>query len=258
MAVKLLIAEDSIDVAEVISFGARMAWPDCQVRIAGTGEDALRYFNEEPADVVVLDINMPAPNGFEVCARLRKISNVPILILTAHDSQPDKIRGFDQGADDYMTKPFDHFELLARLRALVRRSTGPLLASALSFTTGELTVDYTLREAKMGGERIYLTTIEYQLLEALVRHAGAPLSHRYLLEQVWGPEYVSDTHYLKVFIRRLRQKLGDDSDNPRYIQTERGLGYRFIPTQKAAPSPTTPPTAPQYYIDPSGTYSTAP
>ena len=122
MTLKLLIADDARDVAEVVAFGVRMTWPDCQVTIAASGEEALRRVAEESADLVVLDVALPPPNGFEICRRIRAISRVPILILTVCDSTLDKVRAFDLGADDYLTKPFDHLELLARLRALVRRT----------------------------------------------------------------------------------------------------------------------------------------
>jgi len=123
VTLKLLIAEDARDVAEVIAFGARMGWPGCRVVIAENGAEALERFRDEPADLVILDVAMPPPNGFEVCRRIREVSQVPILMLTAHDTTLDKIRALDLGADDYLTKPFDHLELFARLRAMLRRPT---------------------------------------------------------------------------------------------------------------------------------------
>lgn len=225
---KVLIAEDAPDVAEVVAFGARMSWPGCQVTIAGSGEEALRAFAAEPADLVVLDVAMPPPDGFEVCRRIRESSQVPILMLTVRDATIDKVRALDLGADDYLTKPFDHLELLARLRALVRRTTGPGVGSEAAFVTGDFSLDFTTHEVRVGDEVIRLTSTEYRLLEELVRHAGRTLPHQALLERVWGPEWVADPSYLKVFVRRLRQKLGDDAEAPRYIQTEWGTGYRFI------------------------------
>ncbi|MGI8552293.1 MAG: winged helix-turn-helix domain-containing protein [Dehalococcoidia bacterium] len=227
MTLKLLVAEDAPDVAEVVSFGARMTWPGCRVMVAGSGEAALAAFMEDGADLVILDVSMPPPDGFEVCRRIREVSAVPILMLTVRDATLDKIRALDLGADDYLTKPFDHLELLARLRALVRRSSGHLEPAGQAFTTGDFSLDVTLHEVRMHGEIIQLTSTEYRLLEELVRHAGTVLPHRFLLEQVWGAEYLRDAHYLKVFVRRLRQKLGDDAEHPRYIQTEWGIGYRF-------------------------------
>jgi DNA-binding response OmpR family regulator len=224
---KLLIADDAADLAEVIVFGARMTWPDCQVTIASDGVEALHAFAANPPDLVVLDVAMPAPDGFEVCRRIRTTSRVPILMLTVRDATLDKVRALDLGADDYLTKPFDHLELLARLRALVRRANGASAANTLDVGAG-LTIDTATRTVRVDGALIQLTSTEYRLLEALVQHAGMVVTHHALLEHVWGPEYVYDTHYLKVFVRRLRQKLGDNAEHPHYIQTEWGIGYRFL------------------------------
>ena len=229
MALKLLIVEDDPDVAEVIAFGVRMNWPDCQTIIAPNGNEALRRFAEDSPDLVILDVGMPPPNGFEVCQRIRQSSQVPILMLTARDATLDKVRALDLGADDYLTKPFDHLELQARLRALIRRAAKPADEPEPDFASGDLTVDFTTHEVRMRDEVVPLTSTEYRLLEELVRHAGTVLPHQLLLERVWGPEYVNDIHYIKVFIRRLRQKLGDDADQPQYIQTVWGVGYRFVP-----------------------------
>ena len=237
MTLRVLIADDARDVAEVVAFGARMNWPDCAVTLADDGEEALRRFQEERPDLVILDVSMPPPDGYEVCRRIRSLSSVPILMLTVHDETLDKVRALDLGADDYLTKPFDHIELLARMRALVRRSAsgagrGPA-ESALSPATGRFVadgfdLDFATREVCVSGRRVLLTSTEYRLLEALVRGAGTAVSHRALLERAWGPEYGGDTQYLKVFIGRLRRKLGDDPEHPHFIQTEWGIGYRFV------------------------------
>jgi len=229
MAPKLLIAEDDADVAEIVAFSARMNWPDCQVVLAANGQEALRLFKEESPDLVILDVSMPPPNGFEVCQRIRQSSAVPILMLTAREATVDKVRALDLGADDYLTKPFDHLELLARLRALLRRAAQASTEEDTDFALDGLTVNFATHEVRLAGEVVPLTATEYRLLEELVRHAGTALPHQLLLERVWGPEYVNDIHYIKVFIRRLRQKLKDDADQPRYIQTVWGIGYRFVP-----------------------------
>jgi two-component system KDP operon response regulator KdpE len=229
MAPKLLIAEDDKDVAEIVAFSARMNWSDCQVFIATDGQEALRLFKAEQPDIVILDVSMPPPNGFEVCQRIRQHSSVPILMLTAREATVDKVRALDLGADDYLTKPFDHLELLARLRALLRRAAQPSAEGEADFAVDRLKINFATHEVRLEGEVIALTATEYRLLEELVRHAGTALPHQLLLERVWGPEYVNDIHYIKVFIRRLRQKLHDDADKPRYIQTVWGIGYRFVP-----------------------------
>jgi len=227
VTLKLLIADDARDVAEVIAFGARMAWPGCHVAIAQSGTEALAMFQEGATDLVVLDIGMSPPDGFEVCRRIRAVSQVPILMLTAHDTTLDKVRALDLGADDYLTKPFDHLELFARMRAMLRRPTSQSAATGPDFVCAELSLVYATREVRLNGAVLRLTTIEYRLLEELVRHAGSVLPHQVLLERVWGPAYVNDVQYLKVFVRRLRRKLGDSVNHPRFIHTEWGIGYRF-------------------------------
>jgi two-component system, OmpR family, KDP operon response regulator KdpE len=230
MSMHALVAEDSHDVAETIAFAIRMAWPDSIVTIATSGAEALDVFERNELDVVTLDVSLPPPDGFTVCRRIREHSEVPILMLTVRDDTLDKVRALDLGADDYLTKPFDHLELLARLRAIIRRRGGPSTASA-PLTAGNVSIDTALHEVTVAGEPVALTSTEFRLLEELVRHAGRVLPHQYLLERVWGPEYVGDEGYLKVFVRRLRQKLGDDAAHPRYIQTEWGIGYRFLAPQ---------------------------
>ena len=228
----LLVADDDPGLATLVVFAARLTWPDCRVITAADGAQALRCFVDERPDLVVLDVEMPAPDGFEVCRRIRETSRVPVLILTVRASTLDKVRALDLGADDYLTKPFDHLELLARLRALVRRAGcagEPAAATAGDvLTAGDLVLNATTHEVWLRGAKVRLTATEYRLLEELVRHAGRVLPHRYLLQRVWGPEYIGEDHYLKVFVRRLRQKLGDNPDQPRYIQTEWGNGYRFV------------------------------
>ena len=224
---RILIADDSRDIADVVAFGARMTWPSCAVTVAASGSEALHKFGEESPDLVVLDVTMPPPDGFEVCQRIRGMSHVPILMLTGRAATVDKVRAFDFGADDYLTKPFDHLELLARLRALIRRANTPI-PSGQGAAVGDLSIDYATQEARIHDAPLQLTSTEYRLLESLVRHAGTTVPHRLLLEQAWGPEYIGDAHYLKVFIRRLRRKLGDDAERPRYIQTQWGIGYRFV------------------------------
>ncbi len=227
---KLLIAEDTEEIARVVAYGAHMNWPGCQVTVAASGQEALRRFEQEHPDLVVLDVAMPPPDGIEVCRRIRQISSVPILMLTARDSTIDKVRAFDLGADDYLTKPFDHLELLARLRALARRSsTRQAVPPGESFTANDLYIDFAAHQVRVRGQAIGLTPTEYRLLVELVQQVGSVVPHQVLLDRVWGPGFGADPQYLKVFVRRLRNKLGDDPEQPRYIQSIRGVGYRFLP-----------------------------
>ncbi len=236
MSLKLLIAEDTADVAEVVTFGARMTWPGCTVVVAGGGEEALAAFAAEAPDLVVLDVAMPPPDGFEVCRRIRAASAVPILMLTVRGDTLDKVRALDLGADDYLTKPFEPLELLARLRALLRRRRSMAGPADPTLTVGDIWLDATTREVRVRGEPVRLTTAEFRLLEALLRQAGVVVPHRALLRHIWGEEYAGEAESLKVFVRRLRQKLGDDPARPRSILTEWGVGYRFVaPRDHATP-----------------------
>ena len=226
----VLIAEDAPDVADIVSFSVRMTWPGCEVMVAESGAEAIQLFGQKLPDLVILDVAMPPPNGFDVCRHIRERSRVPILMLTVQDATVDKVRAFDLGADDYLTKPFDSVELLARLRALVRRSTGSDQVNP-GYVNDDLSINFATREVLLSGDVIRLTSTEYRLLEVLAQNAGHVVPHQLLLEKVWGSDWVSDPNYLKVFVRRLRQKLGDDSQNPRYIHTEWGQGYRMATTK---------------------------
>ncbi len=164
-----------------------------------------------------------APNPFPP-----KTANVPILMLSVHSDTLDKVRALDLGADDYLTKPFDHLELLARMRALVRRTNGSPIPSHSSIVLGGVSINFATREVRVGNDAVHLTSTEFRLLAVLAQHAGTVLPHQFLLTHVWGAEYVHDVHYLKVFVGRLRQKLGGVPENVPYIQTEWGIGYRFV------------------------------
>lgn len=229
---KILVVDDEPDVATVVSYGARMMWPDAEVVLAHNGTEALRVFGRELPDLVVLDVSMPPPDGFTVLSQIRQISDVPVLMLTVRGATADKVRAFDLGADDYLTKPFDHLELLARLRALYRRTSGAESVGADALSHGGVTLDPSLRRVHLDGRTVGLTATEYRLLEELIRHPDRVLPHQYLLTRVWGPEYGNDLPSLRVFVQRLRTKLGDVGETPRYIHTERGVGYRFSPSSR--------------------------
>jgi len=227
--VRILVVDDQEDVIESVRLGFELQWRDIEVLGAGDGEAALDAVEREHPDIVLLDVGLPGIDGFTVLRRIREFSDVPILMLTARDDAMDKVKGLELGADDYITKPFNHLELMARVRAVLRRfSMPPPTSRTPSFRSGDLEVDFAAHEARLRGERLELTPTEYQLLYHLVRNAGHVLQHATLLAKVWGREYVDEVDYLRVYVRRLRDKLGDDPEHPRYIRTERGLGYRFI------------------------------
>ncbi len=209
--------------------GSRSSGATSEVLGAGTGEQALEVVEQARPDIVLLDVGLPGLDGFGVLREIRLFSDVPVVMLTARDDSMDKVKGLELGADDYVTKPFNHLELMARVRAVLRRHEMPPPTSrAPSFRALDLEVDFGAHEARLRGVRLDLTPTEYKLLYHLVRNAGHVLQHGTLLAKVWGREYLDEVDYLRVYVRRLRDKLGDDSDHPRYIRTERGLGYRFI------------------------------
>ena len=226
---RILVVDDEPAVVEALRIGFALQWREIDVLGAGDGATALDVIEREHPDIVLLDIGLPDMDGFEVLRHVRAFSDVPIVMLTARDDAMDKVKGLELGADDYVTKPFNHLELSARIRAVLRRLDMPGPASrAPSFRSGDLEVDYAKQEARLRGARLDLTPTEYKRLYHLVRNAGHILQHGTLLAKVWGREYVDEVDYLRVYVRRLRDKLGDDADDPRYIRTERGLGYRFM------------------------------
>jgi two-component system KDP operon response regulator KdpE len=226
---RILVVDDEPDVVESVRLGFTLQWREVDVIGAATGEAALDVVEREHPDIVLLDIGLPDMDGFEVIRQIRAFSDVPVVMLTARDDAMDKVKGLELGADDYVTKPFNHLELMARVKAVLRRHEMPAPTTrSPSFRSGDLEVDFSAHEARLRGARLDLTPTEYKLLYHLVRNAGHVLQHGTLLAKVWGREYVDEVDYIRVYIRRLRDKLGDDPDDPRYIQTERGLGYRFI------------------------------
>jgi len=225
---KILIVDDNPDLVQALKLGFKLQWPESQVVSAGDGERALAVFSEETPDIVLLDIAMPGMNGFEVLRRLRQVSDVPVVMLTVKGDEQDKVRALELGADDYVTKPFGSLELMARIKAVLRRVAVPLPeATALPFASGDLTIDYATRIVTVRGKPVKLTPTEYRLLCALARYPNQVLSHPTLLVRVWGSEYRGESDFLKVYIKRLRDKIEEDSSSPRYILTEWGQGYRL-------------------------------
>lgn len=197
------------------------------VHTAANGLEALAVFNTQPLDLIVLDVMMPTMDGLETTRRIRQTSLVPIILLTALGEQQDKVAGLDLGADDYLTKPFGVDELMARVRAVLRRAKPPAPAAEGRLRAGHISLDPAAHTVLRGDEAIRLTPTEFQLLHCLMQHMGKVLTHRELLQRVWGAEYGDETEYLRVYIRRLRHKLELDPLNPRYLLTEHSLGYRF-------------------------------
>ncbi|HET7056714.1 MAG TPA: response regulator transcription factor [Thermomicrobiales bacterium] len=229
MSMTFLVAEVSPDTAHAIEFSAQMSWPGCRVITACDGDEALARFADEHVDAVLLDAHLNQPDGFDLCRCIRAVSKVPILMLSTDNAVVDKVRAFDCGADDYVVKPFDHLELMARLRALLRRAEMGSPAPAREYACGDLAIDFQWRRVRCHGQEVRLTSTEFRLLEVLVRNAGTTMPHHVLLDRVWGSEWAGRPDYLKVFVRRLRQKLDDDAGRPRYIETVWGTGYRFLP-----------------------------
>ena len=229
MVARVLVVDDDAQILRAVrtSLQAR----DYDVTTAGNGETALDRVATEPVDVMILDLSLPGIDGHEVIRRLRTFSDVPVLVLSVRDAQDEKIAALDAGADDYVTKPFAIGELLARMRALERRAQTEASSPVLRF--GDLEVDLSRQLVQGRGGPLHLTKTEYRLLEAFVTHPGKLLTHGWLLSTVWGPGYGQEIHYVRVYVRALRKKLGDDPGRPRFIVTEPGIGYRWKPAEEA-------------------------
>jgi two-component system KDP operon response regulator KdpE len=197
-----------------------------QVATAGRGEEGLALAAADPPDLVILDLGLPDMNGIQVCARLREWTQVPIIVLSVRDSERDKVAALDRGADDYLTKPFGIQELLARIRVALRRSaSGP---ESGVVTSKELSFDFGKRMITVRGKPVHLTPKEFDLLREMVAHHDTPISHRRLLQAVWGPDYGDETEYLRVVINQLRKKIEVNPAKPKYILTEPWVGYRLV------------------------------
>jgi two-component system KDP operon response regulator KdpE len=225
---KILVVDDEPDIIEVVNLCFSLRWPEAEVTAAATGEEALKLIEQDRPDFILLDINLPGMDGFQVCQEIRSFTDVPIVMLSARDSEVDKVRGLEMGADDYITKPFSHLELLARVRAVVRRYQAQMPSVGEVFESGNLKIDYASRTVTVNGHQVRLTPTEYSLLFHLSRNAGRVLPHQTLLAKVWGREYTDEIDYLKVYIRRLRQKLEGDPETIGRIVSERGVGYKFV------------------------------
>ena len=209
----------------------------CYVIIdAKTGEEAIESVRKEKPDLVLLDVNMPGMGGVEACREIRRSSNAPIIMLTVRSAERDKVAALDAGADDFVVKPFGIEELLARIRASLRRhAAGEAIPP---FSSKELAVDFESRRVEVRGHQVHLTPKEYELLKLLIANQGKPITHRRLLQVVWGPDYGEETENLRVVINQLRKKIESDPAHPKYIRTEPWVGYRFqLPRLAAAKAP---------------------
>ena len=226
---RVVIIDDEPSLIKFVSQNLRARGYD--VADASNGLEGVERVKDYKPDLVILDINMPGMDGFEVCSYIRQFSDAAIIMLTASGHEGDKIRALDMGADDYLTKPFGIGELMARVRAVMRRASQAETRSTRqeALSSGDLSIDFEHRRVTVKGKPVKLTPTEYSLLEQLTTRPDSVLTHRELLSNVWGAEYRDETEYLRVYIGRLRRKLEDDPANPTYLLTEPGVGYRFAP-----------------------------
>ena len=218
----VLIVDDEVQILRALQINLNAR--GYSTVTAFTGQGALDQAARHPVDVIILDLGLPDLDGVEVIRRLRRWSDVPVVVLSARHGSEDKIQALDAGADDYVTKPFGMEELLARLRAALRRGTS---VDVPIVKTEDFTVNLAARQVTRKGAAVRLTPTEWNILELLVRHTGALVTHEQLLTQIWGPAYADETAYLRVYLAQLRRKLESDPANPRHLLTETGLGYRF-------------------------------
>jgi len=222
---RVLVVEDEESFSDALSYMLRREGYDTVV--AATGTDALVEFDRAGADIVLLDLMLPGLSGTEVCRSLRAKSSVPIIMLTAKDTEIDKVVGLELGADDYVTKPYSARELVARMRAVLRRGAEAEVSTEATLAAGPVRLDVDRHVVAVDGAPVSLPLKEFDLLELLLRHTGRVLTRGQLIDRVWGADYVGDTKTLDVHVKRLRAKLEPDPANPRYLVTVRGLGYKF-------------------------------
>ncbi|NUT34833.1 MAG: response regulator transcription factor [Hamadaea sp.] len=225
---RVLVVEDEEAFSDALSYMLRKE--GFEVSVAATGTAALTEFDRTGADIVLLDLMLPEMSGTEVCRALRARSAVPIIMVTARDSEIDKVVGLELGADDYVTKPYSPRELVARIRAVLRRrSQEPVDVAGATLSAGPVRMDVERHVVTVGGDTVPLPLKEFELLELLLRNAGRVLTRGQLIDRVWGADYVGDTKTLDVHVKRLRSKIEPEPSTPRYLVTVRGLGYKFEP-----------------------------
>jgi DNA-binding response OmpR family regulator len=226
---KVVAIDDSPEIIEVVSLCFQLRWSGATLLSASTGADGLELIEKESPDIVILDIGLPDMEGFEVLREIRRFSAVPVIMLTVRKEDTDIARGLEMGADDYITKPFSHIELVARVQAVMRRTQGTAVTSEEHpFISGRIAVDFSSKEVRVDDKPVKLTSTEFKLLQMLVRNEGRLVPHENLLTRIWGDNYSDARDLLRVHIQHLRQKLGDSMDSPNIIVTEHGMGYKFV------------------------------
>jgi two-component system, OmpR family, KDP operon response regulator KdpE len=231
----ILVVDDEPQIRRVLR--STLSFRGYTISEATSGEEAVQMVGKQKPDLILLDVNLPGISGVETCREIRRFSHAPIIMLTVRNAERDKVVALDAGADDYVTKPFSIEELLARIRASLRRH--PSTESLPAFVSKELTVDFEGRRVTVSGEEVHLAPKEFEVLRHLIANQGKPISHRRLLQIVWGPEYGEETENLRVVINQLRKKIEKDSSQPKFILTEPWVGYRFQPPK--APAAKSPP-----------------
>ena len=221
---RVLVVDDEPEIQRTLAINLRVR--GYEVDLARDGEQALELAARHHPDAVVLDLGLPGIDGVDVIAGLRGWTRVPIVVLSARDAEPAKVAALDAGADDYVTKPFGIDELLARLRAALRRAA-PTEQERIVATT-DFSIDLGAKQVHRGGQQVHLTPTEWQIVEVLVRNRGRLVTQQQLLQQVWGPQYERETHYLRIYMSQIRRKLEPDPSRPQYFITEPGMGYRFV------------------------------
>lgn len=229
MSSRILVVDDDPQIRRVLRM--TLASRDYTVSDARSGEEAVNALRSDKADLVLLDMNMPGIGGLETCRLIRASSEIPIIVLTVRNAEKDKVEALDAGADDYVTKPFGTPELLARIRAALRRMPASDLEQQ-HLDLGDVEIDFQMRHVKVRGRTARLTPKEFDLLRYFVSHPNKAIGHREMLQAVWGPDYGDELEYLRVFINQLRKKLEVDPAKPRYLLTEPWVGYRFCPPDK--------------------------
>lgn len=227
--IRILVADDEPDVVGIVQLAFQFNRPNYVLDGAYSGTEVMERLKDHSYDLLLLDVSMPEPDGFEITRRMRQRSHVPIVLLTARAMEQDKVRGLELGADDYVTKPFSHKELIARVDAVLRRTSMHAgdTSAIKRISYRDLEIDPSSNRVTLGGEAVSLTPTEYRLLYQLASNRGRVMTHDMLLRKVWGEVYKTEPQYLKVYIRRLREKLERDPAQPEYVLTVRGVGYTF-------------------------------